>query len=135
MTLGLETSEPMMATYGPVLHAADRVMLAIFMIEIGLRLCAYRFGFFRDPWNVFDFLVIGISLFPMTGPLSALRTLRVLRALRLVSAVPAMGRVTSGLLAAVPGMASIAALLMLIIYVAAVIATELFGSIAPASTE
>jgi voltage-gated sodium channel len=51
--------------------------------------------------------------------------------LRLISAVPAMRRVVSGLLAAVPGMASIGALLGLIIYVAAVMATKLFGAITP----
>jgi voltage-gated sodium channel len=57
--------------------------------------------------------------------------LRVLRVLRLVSAVPSMRRVVSGLLAAVPGMASVAALLSLVIFVAGVMATGLFGGIAP----
>jgi voltage-gated sodium channel len=80
---------------------------------------------------VFDFVVVGISLIPAAGPLSVLRTLRVLRVLRLVSAVPAMRRVVTGLLAAVPGMASVASLLALVIFVAAVMATKLFGAIAP----
>jgi voltage-gated sodium channel len=58
-----------------------------------------------------------------------LRALRVLRVLRLMSAVPAMRRVVSALLAAVPGLVSIAALLFLIIYVAAVMATQMFRHI------
>jgi voltage-gated sodium channel len=131
VTLGLETSKPVMANFGTLLHVADRVMLGIFVVELALRLYAYGATFFRDSWNVFDFVVVGISLIPATGPFSVLRALRVLRVLRLVSAVPAMRRVVSGLLAAVPGMASIGALLALVIYVAGVMATKLFGDISP----
>jgi voltage-gated sodium channel len=132
VTLGLETSDRMMASVGGLLHAADHVMLGIFTVELTLRLFAFRWRFFRDSWNVFDFVIVAISLIPATGPFSVLRALRILRVLRLISAVPAMRRVVSGLLAAVPGMASIGALLGLIIYVAAVMATKLFGDISPA---
>ena len=131
VTLGLETSAPVMREFGGLLHAADRVMLAIFTVELALRLYAFGWRFFRDSWNVFDFVIVGISLIPATGPFSVLRALRVLRVLRLISAVPAMRRVVSGLLNAVPGMASIGALLGLVIYVAAVMATKLFGTISP----
>ncbi|MFC4854330.1 ion transporter [Actinophytocola glycyrrhizae] len=131
VTLGLETSPVVLREVGGLLHAADRVMLYIFTAEVALRLYAYGPRFFRDPWNVFDFLIVGISLVPASGPFSVLRALRILRALRLISAVPAMRRVVSGLLAAVPGMASIGALLGLIIYVAAVMATKLFSGISP----
>jgi voltage-gated sodium channel len=129
--LGLETSEWMMASYGGLLHVLDRVTLAVFVAELLLRLYAHGWAFFRDPWSIFDTLVIGIALVPATGPLSVLRTLRVLRVLRLVSAVPSMRRVVSGLLRAVPGMASVASLLALVIFVAAVMAAKLFGAIAP----
>jgi voltage-gated sodium channel len=131
VTLGLETSERIMASYGGLLHVLDRMTLAVFVAELGLRLYGYGWRFFRDPWNIFDSLVIGIALVPATGPLSVLRTLRVLRVLRLVSAVPSMRRVVSGLLAAVPGLASVASLLALVIFVAGVMATKLFGAIAP----
>jgi len=131
VTLGLETSQAVAREFGGVLHVADRVMLGIFVVELALRLFAFRWRFFRDSWNVFDLIIVGISLIPATGPFSVLRALRVLRVLRLISAVPAMRRVVAGLLAAVPGMASIGALLALIIYVAGVMATKLFGHIAP----
>ncbi|MCT2582641.1 ion transporter [Actinophytocola gossypii] len=131
VTLGLETSSTVMGAVGGLLHVLDRIVLGIFVVELACRLYAYGWRFFRDPWNVFDFLIVGISLLPASGPFSVLRALRVLRVLRLISAVPAMRRVVSGLLAAVPGMASIGALLGLIIYVAAVMATKLFGHIAP----
>jgi voltage-gated sodium channel len=131
VTLGLETSERIMASYGGLLHVLDRVTLAMFVAELLLRVYGYGWAFFRDPWSIFDTLVIGIALAPATGPLSVLRTLRVLRVLRLVSAVPSMRRVVSGLLAAVPGMASVASLLALVIFVAGVMSTKLFGDIAP----
>jgi voltage-gated sodium channel len=128
VTLGLETSDQLAGTW---LHVADRLALAVFVVELALRLYAAGWRFFRDPWSVFDALVVGVALVPATGSLSVLRTLRVLRLLRLVSVVPSLRRVVAGLLAAVPGMASVAALLTLVIFVAGVLATGLFGPIAP----
>jgi voltage-gated sodium channel len=78
--------------------------------------------------DVFDLLVVGIALVPATGPFAELGVLRVLR---LISVVPSMRKVVSGLLAAIPGMASITALLALIIFLAGVMATKLFGSLSP----
>jgi voltage-gated sodium channel len=131
VTLGLETSQHILDDYGTLLHVLDRVTLAVFVGELALRIYVYGWRFFTDAWSIFDLLVIGIALVPAAGPLSVLRTLRVLRVLRLVSAVPSMRRVVSGLLAAVPGMASVASLLALVIFVAGVMATKLFGAIAP----
>jgi voltage-gated sodium channel len=131
LTLGLETSPSVVHKAGGFLHAADRIALTIFVIELLLRLYAHGWRFFTDPWSVFDFIIVGIALVPATGPFSVLRALRVLRVLRLVSAVPTMRRVVSGLLAAVPGMAAIGALLGLILYIAGVMATNLFAEAAP----
>ena len=125
--LGLETSEAIMARWGAVLSAADRVILAVFVVEIGLRLAVWRGGFFRDPWSVFDFIVVSIALVPATGPLAVLRALRVLRVLRLISMVPIMRRVAGGLLAAIPGLGSVIGIISVILYVFAVIATKLFA--------
>src|SRR5690606_8578161 len=87
--------------------------------------------FFGDGWNVFDFLVVGIALVPATGPLAVMRALRVLRVLRLVSVVPQLRFIVSTLLAAIPGIASIGALLAIVFYVAAVMSTELFSASFP----
>ncbi|MDQ5882158.1 MAG: ion transporter [Pseudomonadota bacterium] len=128
VVLGLETSPSIMAAWGSWLVAADRAILAIFVVEIILRLLAHRLAYFRDPWNVFDFLVVAIALVPASGPLAVLRALRVLRVLRLITLVPSMKRVVSGLLSALPGLGSVAAIIGLIFYVAAVIATKLFAA-------
>lgn len=131
ITLGLETVPAAMAAAGPLLVALDHAVLAVFVAEIVLRLLAWGGRFFRDPWSIFDFIVVGIALLPATGALSVLRTLRVLRVLRLISTVPRMRRVVSALLSAIPGMGAIIALMSLIFYVGAVVATKLFGSSFP----
>ena len=127
VTLGLETSEAIMARWGAVVNTIDQAILAVFVVEIGLRLAVWRGSFFRDPWSVFDFVVVGIALIPATGPLAVLRALRVLRVLRLISAVPSMRRVAGGLLAAIPGLGSVIGIIAVILYVFAVIATKLFA--------
>jgi voltage-gated sodium channel len=129
--LGLETSKSAMAAYGRLLQALDHVILAVFVIEIAARVVVHRFAFFRDPWSVFDFAVIGIALVPATETFSVLRSLRVLRVLRLITGVPTLRRVVAGLLAALPGMGSIVFLIGLIYYVFAVMATKLFGGDEP----
>ncbi|MFI7132319.1 ion transporter [Nonomuraea sp. NPDC050153] len=131
ITIGCETSAYLMERAGGLLHAVDRIALAIFTVEIAARLYAYRKSFFADPWNWFDAAIVAVALVPASGPTSVLRSLRILRALRLVSAVPSMRRVVGALLTALPGMASIIGLLVLMIYIAAVISTKLFGELVP----
>lgn len=129
--LGMETSPTLMAQYGPVLLSLDKLMLGIFVVELLLRIYAYRGAFFKDAWSLFDFAVVAIALIPASGPLAVLRSLRVLRVLRVLSIVPSMKRVVSALLGSLPGLASIAMVLVLIYYVFAVIATKIFGSSFP----
>lgn len=129
--LGLETSPTIMAQYGGLLLFLDNAMLAIFVLELLLRMAAYRLAFFRDSWSLFDLAVVAIALVPASGPLAVLRSLRVLRVLRVLSIVPSMRRVISALLGSLPGLGSIAMVLVLIYYVFAVIATKLFGEAFP----
>lgn len=127
-TLGLETSETVRAHAGGLLAVVDRVVLAIFTLEVAARLFAHGPRFFRDPWNLFDFLIVGVSLLPSSGAFTVLRALRILRALRLISAVPRMRAVVQGLLGAIPGVGAIISLLGLVYYVAAVMTTKMFGA-------
>ncbi len=131
IVLGLETSATVMSRFGETLTLLDRVILAVFVVEILIKLYAQRAEFFRRPWNLFDFTVIAIALIPASGPLAVLRALRVLRVLRLVSVAPQMRFVVEALLKALPGIASIAGLMLILFYVAAVIATGLFGASFP----
>ncbi|MEO3782607.1 ion transporter [Actinocorallia sp. B10E7] len=89
-TLGCETSPFLLSEYGGLLHAIDRLALGVFVVELVLRLHAYRRGFFSDAWSWFDLIIVGMALLPSGGGLSVLRALRILRALRLISVVPSM---------------------------------------------
>ena len=131
VTLGLETWPAAMAAYGPALLAIDAAALWIFTAEIALKLWLYRSRFFREGWNVFDFAIVAVAWLPSAGPLAVLRALRIMRVLRLLSVVPQMRTVVGALFKALPGMGSILAVLLLVFYVAAVMATKLFGASFP----
>lgn len=129
--LGLETWPAAMQAAGGPIRAVDQAILAVFVVEIAIRLYAHRLAFWRDPWSLFDFVVVAIALVPSAGPFAVLRALRVLRVLRLLTIVPTMRRVVSALLAAIPGLGSIALVLLILFYVFAVIATNLFAGAYP----
>jgi voltage-gated sodium channel len=132
VVLGLETVPGIYENYGFVLNQIDRLCLAVFVIELALAMTAMGPSrFFRDPWRVFDFIVVSIALVPATGAFSVLRSLRILRVLRLISAAPQMRSVVSALLSAIPGLSSIFFLLLLVFYVSAVMTTKLFGAYFP----
>src|SRR5690606_11305182 len=111
LTLGLETDKDIMARFGQWLLWLDKAALAIFCTEILAKLYVRRLKFFRDPWNIFDFVVVAIALVPASGPLTVPRALRILRVLRLITIVPSLKRVVGALLGALPGMGSIVMLL------------------------
>jgi voltage-gated sodium channel len=125
--IGMETSPALMESYGPILVRLDLIALGIFILEILVKLFVYRLSFFKDGWNIFDFVIVAVALLPTSGSLSVLRALRILRALRLVSAMPKMRKVVQGLFAAIPSMGTVILLLGLVFYIAAVMATKLFG--------
>ena len=110
------------------LDAVDQTITISIAVEILLKLVVYRLQFFRRGWNWFDFIVIGVSLIPGTQAFGVLRALRVLRILRLLHIVPMMRRITEALMKALPGMGAIFAVLALITYVAAVMATNMYGN-------
>ena len=128
--LGLETSDMAMAMAkaGLLIGFLDRMCLAIFVLELVLKLLAYRLRFFRDGWNIFDFAIVAVSLVPAAQSLSVLRSLRILRILRVVSVAPRLRRVVEGFITALPGMASVFLLMGIIFYIGSVISTQLFST-------
>jgi voltage-gated sodium channel len=134
VTLGLETSQAVMGRWASILHLIDHTVLAVFVVELTARIAVQRLAFFRDGWNLFDFVVVAVTLVPVssTDAFTVLRALRVLRLLRLITVVPSLRRVVGGLIGALPGMGSIVLLIALIYYVCAVMAVNLFGADFPA---
>ncbi|WP_323035117.1 ion transporter [Pararhodobacter sp.] len=131
LILGLETSPGVMATAGAVIIALDTACLAVFVLELSLKIYAQRGGFFRSGWNLFDLTIVGIALVPGAHSFGVLRALRILRLLRVVSVAPALRRVVEGFVRAVPGMGSVFLLMAMIFYIGAVMATKLFAEAFP----
>ena len=129
--LGMETSDRLMQAAGPLIVILDSICLAIFVVEIAAKLYARGGGFFRSGWNIFDFVIVGISLIPAAQGLSVLRALRILRLLRVLSVTPSLRRVVEGLMNALPGMGSVFLLMGIIFYIGSVMATKLFGAAFP----
>lgn len=131
IVLGLETNSFAMTRYGGFLVAIDRFCLAVFLVEIGIKLFAYRLDFWRSGWNVFDALVVGIALVPGAGPWAVLRSLRVLRVLRLLTVVPALRKVVAAFLHSIPGLGGVAAVMSIFFYTSGILATQFFRDTHP----
>ena len=129
--LGILTLPNLDPSLANALHWLDQACIVVFCVELGLKFTVMRFSFFRNGWNVFDFVVVAIALAPATGPLSVLRALRVFRLMRLVSAFPSMRQVIAGMFASIPGVASVAGILFIIFYVSAIVAIGFFGETDP----
>jgi voltage-gated sodium channel len=131
ITMGLETSKEFMMSYGSIIHTFDKLVITIFTIEIILRIYAHRTSFFKDTWSLFDFVIVAVSLVPATGGFEIFRILRVFRLFRLITVVPQMRKIVMALVSVIPGMLSIAALLMVFFYIFAIMATQLYNESFP----
>lgn len=105
--LGLETSPGIKAEYGGLLQFLDKFCLILFIVELVIKITAFRLLFWKSGWNWFDFIIVAIALVPNAGPWSVLRSLRILRVLRLLTVVPQLRKVVAAFLHAIPGLSGV----------------------------
>jgi voltage-gated sodium channel len=121
VTLGLETYESIDASIGPELHLANDVILGVFVVELSLRIVAHGTrpqDFFKSGWNVFDFVVITASFVPgVRENATLLRLVRLLRIVRAVRLLPDLRVLTVAVGRSIPGVASLAVITLLLVYV------------------
>ena len=127
ITLGIDTAADLPPHIRAALHAFDTFVICVFTFELLLKLFAWRLDFFRSGWNLFDFVIVTVSWVPGTQALQVLRSLRVLRVLRLLHVIPMMRRIVEALFSALPGMGAILAVLGVLVYAGAVMATTMYG--------
>jgi voltage-gated sodium channel len=134
--VGLETFDALAAQYAATFAMLDNLLLAIFTIEIAIRIIAYGrrpWEFFREPWNVFDFLTTAVFYLPIVGSeVALLRLARVVRMLRIVKAVPGLRLLVVALVHSLPSIGYIGLLLLAQIYLFAIVGSFLFGATDPA---
>lgn len=132
LILGIATSKTVMSSdYGYLISLVDNIIIAIFTVEIVLRIYVHRVSFFKDPWSLFDFFVVAISLLPVNEGMSVLRALRVLRLFRLLTVVPQMRLIIAALVKVIPGIGAISMVVLLFFYVFSIMATHLFAEAFP----
>lgn len=128
---GIETDAAMVASHGTLLRSLDQIVLGIFIVEVLLKLtasCPRPWNYFRDGWNVFDFLVVVLCLLPMDSQFAVvLRLTRSLRLLRLVSALPKLQLLVGALVKSFASMGYVGLLLGLMFYIYAIAGVHLYG--------
>ena len=133
--VGLETSPTLVAEYHTLLEAINAAILAVFLFEIAVRLISYwprPLEFFRDGWNVFDFVIVAFSMLPAAGSFATVaRLARLLRVLRLISAFPELRLIVGTMLRSLSSMGAVLLLMGLVMYVYAIVGYHLFGEADP----
>lgn len=125
--LGIETSSRVTEAAGWLFEILEFLCLAIFCAELLMKIICERLSFFKSGWNIFDFLIVAISLVPNTGKLSVLRALRILRLNRLIVRLPRLRIIVDAILRSLPSIGWIAFLLSILFYIFSVLTTTLFG--------
>jgi len=117
------------------LRFLDYAVTLFFLIELSIRMAAEeRFkDFFKKGWNIFDFIIVAVSLIPLDDSQYALvaRMLRLFRVMRLISFIPELRVLVNALISAMPRMGYVALLMFIIFYLYAVIGNILFGALNP----
>ncbi|MFD2043639.1 ion transporter [Ornithinibacillus salinisoli] len=132
--VGLETYSFFINRFHHWFLIADKILLWIFTFEILIRLIGSKSigSFFKDPWNLFDFVIVASGHLLVGGHyVTVLRILRVLRVLRAISVIPSLRKMVNALIKTIPSMGTIMLLLGIFFYIYAVIGTMMFSSIAP----
>ncbi|KAF0238645.1 MAG: Ion transport [Prolixibacteraceae bacterium] len=134
--IGLETYPDIVQKYRNLILFLDRLIITCFVIEIGLKIIAMEkkpWQFFKDPWNVFDFIIVAVCLIPSddTHYFAVFRILRVLRILRMITFLPKLRLLIGALLKSIPSMGYVVMLISILFYVYAVIGVFVFGASDP----
>jgi voltage-gated sodium channel len=133
--LGLQTYEGIDERWGSLLDALNAACVGVFIVELTTRIASYwprPWEFFRNGWNVFDFVVVGVTFVPGVAENSTLlRLARLLRVVRIVRVLPDLRVLLLGVWRSVPPLASIAAVTAMILFVYGMVGWLLFADELP----
>ncbi len=129
--VGVETYQEFAARHHGIIGVLDQIVIWIFVAEVIIKMAAHGvrpWRYFKDPWNVFDFLIVAACFLPVDAQyVMVLRLARLLRVLKLVRALPKLQVLVGALLRSIPSMAYVSLLLSLLFYVYAVASTFMFS--------
>jgi len=127
IVIGLETSSEMMRDFGSELLFVEYTIVGLFVIEIFTRIVVFREKYFKKGWNIFDFVVISISLLPHAAGLSILRLFRVIHSLSLFEISPYMRHLLLALRHVGPSILNLSFLMIIAFYILGVVGVEFFS--------
>ena len=127
IVIGLETSQEMLRDFGDELFFIEYTILGLFVVEVFTRILVFGGKFFHKGWNVFDFVVISVSLLPHGAGLSILRLFRVIYALSLFEVSPHMRHLLQALRHVGPSVVNVSFFMIIAFYILGVIGVELFS--------
>jgi voltage-gated sodium channel len=135
VALGLETYDGIADRFGDELGVVNDVCLGIFVVELVLRIGAYGrrpWDFFRNGWNVFDFVVIAIAFVPGIRESSTLlRLARLARVVRIVRLFPDLRVLLAGVWRSIPPLFAIALATGMLLFVYGMVGWTLFADELP----
>ena len=118
-----------------IIHFLDYVITIFFVIEILIRFIGepIKSNFFKSGWNIFDTIIVTISLIPIPNNSSflVLRLLRVFRVLRLISVIPELKQIIEAILQSIKRVFFVSLLLFIILYIYATMGAILFSEDEP----
>lgn len=129
VVFGLLTSDYFNEFFGSVLFVLDRLCMAIFIVEMVMKLYVYGHKFFKSRWNTFDFTVIAVSSFSFASYFIVLRTFRLFRLLKYIDRFSKLKRILTVLGALMPNFAAALMVFAVLIYVFAIMGVSLFGGV------
>jgi voltage-gated sodium channel len=129
--LGLKSLMDVDSGYMTVMYLLDYFVTVYFLMEIMIKMSAEEnfLDFFKNKWNLFDFVIVVITLIPLENSTMAAvaRLLRIFRILRLITVRPGLKRIIDMLLGAIPSIIDIVILMFIIFYIYAIIGNFLFA--------
>ena len=135
VVLGMQTYPQLVAEHGDTLDLLNEVFLGIFVVELLLRIGSYGRRpqeFFRNGWNVFDFIVVAAAFVPGVRDSSTLlRLARLLRVVRIVRLLPDLRILLLGVVRSLPPLLSMTMLVTLLLFVYGMVGWLLFGDALP----
>ena len=137
LVLGLQTYPGLDREHGDTLDLLNLLFLAFFVVEISLRIASYLprpWNYFREGWNVFDFLAVSLAFVPgLRENTTILRLARLARIVRVVHLLPDVRILITAVIRSLPPLASMAVLTTLIIFIYGMVGWQLFGDELPDS--
>ncbi len=133
LLIGAKTYEEEVSRFQALMLWLDVAVTVFFLVEILIRMAAEKRlrDFFRKGWNIFDFLIVTVSLIPLDDSEMVLlaRLLRIFRVLRLVSMIPELRMLIAALYKSIPRMGYVVLLMFIIFYIYGALGSFLFASV------